>query len=172
MQQFDSLSEKALAPVKPSLNLSDYLPYLVNRVGTIIADQFSEEVLARHGLSIAMWRVMAALSANGSQRQIDLAELTSIDASTLSRLVTRLIRTGLATRTRSASSNREVVVALSTKGSALVARLIPLARAIEADARAGVSPEELSVLKRALRLMFANLKERQAAGVRPKRAAV
>jgi MarR family transcriptional regulator, organic hydroperoxide resistance regulator len=160
--------------VKPSLNLSDYLPYLVNRVGTVIADQFGEEALARHGLSIAMWRVMAALSANGSQRQIDLAELTSIDASTLSRLVTRLIHMGLATRTRSASSNREVVVALSPKGNALMARLIPLARAIEADANAGLSPEELSVLKRALRRMYANLKERRAApaAARPKRAAV
>jgi DNA-binding MarR family transcriptional regulator len=160
--------------VKPSLNLSDYLPYLVNRVGTVIADQFGEEALARHGLSIAMWRVMAALSANGSQRQIDLAELTSIDASTLSRLVTRLTHMGLATRTRSASSNREVVVALSPKGNALMARLIPLARAIEADANAGLSPEELSVLKRALRRMYANLKERRAASAaaRPKRAAV
>jgi MarR family transcriptional regulator, organic hydroperoxide resistance regulator len=160
--------------VKPSLNLSDYLPYLVNRVGTVIADQFGEEALARHGLSIAMWRVMAALSANGSQRQIDLAELTSIDASTLSRLVTRLTRTGLATRTRSASSNREVVVALSAKGSALMAQLIPLAKAIEADANAGLSPEELSALKRALRRMYANLKERRTAATatRPKRAAI
>jgi MarR family transcriptional regulator, organic hydroperoxide resistance regulator len=160
--------------LKPSLNLSDYLPYLVNRVGTAIADQFGEETLARHDLSIAMWRVMAALSANGSQRQIDLAELTSIDTSTLSRLVTRLIRTGLATRTRSTRSNREVVVALSTKGNALMARLIPIARAIEIEASAGLSAEELSVVKRTLRRMYANLKERQAAatGMRPKRAAV
>lgn len=160
--------------MKPSLNLSDYLPYLVNRVGNIIADQFDEEALRHHDLSIAMWRVMAALSATGSQRQIDLAELTSIDASTLSRLVTRLTHTGLVTRTRSASSNREVVVALSPKGNALVARLIPLARAIEVDASAGLSPEELSVLKRALRRMYANLKARQAAapGARQKRAAV
>ena len=55
------------------LDLGDYLPYLVNRVGTIIADQFGEEALAPHGLSIAMWRVMAVLASNGSQRQIDLA---------------------------------------------------------------------------------------------------
>ena len=75
------------------LDLGDYLPYLVNRVGTIIADQFGAEALAPHGLSIAMWRVIAVLASTGQQRQIDLAELTSTDASTLSRLVT-LIRTG------------------------------------------------------------------------------
>src|SRR5580698_9149105 len=102
----------AMAPTKQTtrLDLGDYLPYLVNRVGSIVAEQFGEEALAPHGLSIAMWRVLAALASAGEQRQIDLADLTSIDSSTLSRLVTRLIRVGLVTRSRSATSNREVVV--------------------------------------------------------------
>lgn len=149
--------------MKRSLNLSDYLPYLVNRVGMVIADQFGAETLTPHGLSIAMWRVLAVLAANGRQRQIDLAELTSIDTSTLSRIVTRLGRLGLATRTRSTSSNREVTVALSPQGSMIVTRLIPLAYDIEADASAGLSDEELAVVKRALRRMYANLQSRPAA---------
>lgn len=155
------------------LNLGDYLPYLVNRVGSIIAEQFGTETLAPHRLSIAMWRVLAVLAASGGQRQIDLADLTSIDASTLSRIVTRLVRLDLVTRTRSATSNREVVVALSTKGSALVARLTPPARNIEAAANAGISPAELAVVKRCLRRMYANMTNRQAtAGMpRPKRLA-
>jgi DNA-binding MarR family transcriptional regulator len=148
---------------KPSakLDLGDYLPYLVNRVGTIIADQFGAEALASHGLSIAMWRVMAVLASAGQQRQIDLAELTSTDASTLSRLVSRLIRMGLVTRTRSANSNREVVVKLSAKGTALVGLLIPIARGYEAAAIAGITPSELAALKRSLRRMYGNMKSRQ-----------
>jgi DNA-binding MarR family transcriptional regulator len=153
------------------LSLADYLPYLVNRVGSIIADQFAAETLAPHRLSIAAWRVLAVLAANGRQRQIDLADLTSIDASTLSRIVTRLVRLGLVTRTRSATSNREVAVALSAKGSAVMARLIPPAREIEADANAGISPEELAVVKRCLRRMYANMTDRAARSARPKRAA-
>jgi DNA-binding MarR family transcriptional regulator len=113
-------------------------------------------------LSIAMWRVMAALSSTGIQRQIDLADLTSIESSTLSRLVTRLVRTGLVTRTRSASSNREVAVTLSAKGNTLVARLIPLAREYETAAIAGLSPQELAVLKRCLRRVYSNMKNRPA----------
>jgi MarR family transcriptional regulator, organic hydroperoxide resistance regulator len=156
------------------LDLGDYLPYLVNRVGTIIADQFGEEALAEHRLSIAMWRVMAVLASTGGQRQIDLADLTSIDASTLSRLVSRLVRMGLVTRARSASSNREVAVTLSAKGNALVARLIPIARQFEAAAIAGLPPQELMVLKRCLRRMYSNMQSRPAAmgTPRPKRAAV
>ncbi|HEX4239149.1 MAG TPA: MarR family transcriptional regulator, partial [Xanthobacteraceae bacterium] len=113
------------APAK--LDLGDFLPYLTNRVGMIVAEQFGTDALAEHGLSIAMWRVMAVLASRGSQRQIDLADLTSIEVSTLSRLVTRLIRKGLVTRMRSANSNREVTVKLSPKGQSLVNHLIPIA---------------------------------------------
>jgi MarR family transcriptional regulator, organic hydroperoxide resistance regulator len=153
-----------MAPLKPPsrLDLGDYVPYLANRVGMIIAEQFGEEALAPHGLSIAMWRVMAVLAANGSQRQIDIVDKTSIEASTLSRLVTRLVRIGLVARTRSANSNREVAVELTTKGSALVARLIPMARQYEADAIAGLSPQELTLLKSSLRCVYDNMKRRRA----------
>jgi MarR family transcriptional regulator, organic hydroperoxide resistance regulator len=144
------------------LDLGDYLPYLANRVGNIIADQFGATSLSPHGLSIAMWRVMAVLAANGSQRQTDLAELTSIDSSTLSRMVTRLVRMRLVTRSRSTKSNREVAVELSAKGKALVAELIPIARDYEAIAIAGLSREELDVLKSCLRRIYANMKSRTA----------
>jgi DNA-binding MarR family transcriptional regulator len=144
-------------------DLGDYLPYLTNRVGMIVAEQFGEQALARHGLSIAMWRVMAVLASHGSQRQIDLADLTSIEVSTLSRLVTRLIRMRLVTRTRSTHSNREVAVRLAPKGRALVRHLIPIALDFEAAAIAGLSAKNLAVLKRCLRRMYGNMKNRAGA---------
>ena len=81
--------------------------------------------LTQHDLTIAMWRVLVALSDNGAQRQVDLAGLTSIDVSTLSRLVSRLIAMGLVTRLRSAQSNREVVVRLTAQGETLVGAADP-----------------------------------------------
>jgi DNA-binding MarR family transcriptional regulator len=108
------------------LNLGNYLPYLINRVGFALVESFTADALTSNGLSIAMWRVLAALSNNGEQRQVDLVEMTSIDASTMSRLVSRLVRIGLVTRSRSATSNREVVVELSPKGRALVGGLYPI----------------------------------------------
>jgi DNA-binding MarR family transcriptional regulator len=148
------------------LDLGDYLPYLGNRVGNIGAEQFGAEALAPHNLSIAMWRVMAALAAKGSQRQIDVVDMTSIEASTLSRLVTRLTRMGLVTRARSASSNREVAVKLAAKGQVLVTRLIPIALEYEEAAMAGLPAAEIAVLKRALRRMYSNMKARTAAPAR------
>jgi DNA-binding MarR family transcriptional regulator len=146
---------------RPQLDLANYLPYLVNRVGSAVAAIFTEETLAPENLSIAMWRVLAALSNRGEQRQIDLVDMTSIDASTMSRLVTRLVRLGLVTRSRSRTSSREVVVALSGKGGALVQRLIPIARDLEKTASADVAAKDLAVVKRVLRQVFQNLSNRR-----------
>jgi MarR family transcriptional regulator, organic hydroperoxide resistance regulator len=142
---------------RSDLDLNDYLPYLINRVGSALATRFTEDQLAGLGLSIAMWRVLAVLSSNGGQRQIDLAELTSIDASTLSRLVTRLVRMDLVVRTRSRTNSREVMVMLSTKGRAIVSRLIPVARGLEQTLSAGVPKSHVLIVKRSLRKMFANV---------------
>jgi DNA-binding MarR family transcriptional regulator len=142
---------------RPQLELGNYLPYLINRVGFALVESFTAQALTPHGLSIAMWRVLAALSNNGEQRQIDLVEMTSIDASTMSRLVTRLVRDGLVTRARSKSSSREVVVALSPKGRALVARLIPIAQQLERTASAGLPAKDLAALKRLLSRVYENL---------------
>ena len=138
------------------LDLGNYLPYLLNRVGFAMVESFTSEALKQHDLSIDMWRVLAALSHNGAQRQIDLVEMTSIDASTMSRLVSRLVRMGLATRSRSQTSNREVVVVLSPKGRALMQKLIPIAVGLERKASAGLSASELAQIKRLLARMYEN----------------
>ena len=138
------------------LDLGNYLPYLINRVGFALVQSFTTEALKAHDFSIDMWRVLAALSNAGEQRQIDLVGMTSIDASTMSRLVSRLVRIGLVTRSRSEKSSREVVVALSGKGRALVQRLIPIAVKLEQKAGAGLSAKELAVVKGLLSRMYGN----------------
>jgi DNA-binding MarR family transcriptional regulator len=146
------------------LDLSNYLPYLLNRVGFAMVESFTANALNANDLSIAMWRVLAALSNRGDLRQIDLVDMTSIDASTMSRLVTRLARMGLVVRQRSKTSSREVVVGLAPKGNALVQRIIPIAHALEEAAVAGLPAKDLAVAKRALRHFYDNLSK-----VRPAR---
>lgn len=143
------------------LDLGNYLPYLLNRVGFALVESFTADALKAHGLSIDMWRVLAALSSNGGQRQVDLSAMTSIDVSTMSRLVSRLVRLGFVTRSRSETSNREVVVALSGRGRTLVQKLIPIAVELEKKASAGLSAKELAETKRVLTRMYGNLAGRR-----------
>ena len=60
------------------LDLDNYLPYLVNRVGTIIADQFGGEALTPYRLSIAMWRVMAVLATRADSARSILPALPAL----------------------------------------------------------------------------------------------
>jgi DNA-binding MarR family transcriptional regulator len=138
------------------IELSGYLPYLINRVGSALVARHEVE-LKRYGLSIAMWRVMVALSHGGSQRQIDLAEMTSIDVSTLSRLVTRMMRMGIVSRIRSDTNSREVTVELTAKGHAQLNRLLPLGLSLERQSIAGLSAADLAATRAALRRMYDNL---------------
>ena len=142
---------------RTGLNFSEYLPYLVNRVGWLLVTDFGQNTLARHQLSIAMWRVLAVLADDDGQRQIDVAASTSIDVSTLSRVVTRMVKMGLVSRTRSATSNREVTVRLTPKGAAILARIIPHAIELERRAISGVPAEDLNIIRRSLRRMYQNL---------------
>jgi DNA-binding MarR family transcriptional regulator len=143
-----------------ALKLDDYLPYLVNRVGAALVARFTSEALGRHNLTIDMWRVLVALSNSGGKRQIDLAAMTSIEKSTVSRLVSKLVQMNLVTRSRSRTSSREVVVQLSAKGQGLVSKLIPVALKLERLASTGTSTRDMTAMKRVLRQAFDNLTER------------
>ena len=137
-------------------DLNDYLPYLLNRTGLRIASAFSRE-LGRFDLNLQMWRVLAALWHEGDQRMGRLAEITSIDGSTLSRLVGAMQAKGLVERDRSDADARIVSVSATVNGRALTERLIPLALATEHKALAGLSQAEIAALKLTLQRVFDNV---------------
>jgi len=85
--------------------LDSYLPYLLNRAGARIAASFSEEVRPL-GATLQMWRVLAALRERDGRRMGDLSETTSIEVSTLTRLVDAMEQKGLVARRRDAGDGR------------------------------------------------------------------
>ena len=79
--------------------LTDAFPYLIARVGVRMAELFAKR-LESFGVTLPMYRVMAALWQRGGQRLGDLSEMTSVEISTLSRLVGVMQRRGLLSRRR------------------------------------------------------------------------
>ena len=146
------------------VHLDNYLPYLISRVGNILVQLFSRD-LAPFRLSVPMWRVIAVLAENGEHRLIDLSAMTSIDASTLSRLTEAMQRKRLVLRQRSRRSKREVVVSIAPRGVELYNIVGPIAHAYEREMIAGLPAADLASTRRALRGMFdrlANLRARAA----------
>ena len=74
----------------------EHLPFLMNWAGNLVIQLFSKD-LSGFGLTVPMWRVLAVLEEEGAQRLTDLAIMTSIEVSTLSRLIAGMELRGLLT---------------------------------------------------------------------------
>ena len=154
--------------MKNDFDLRDYVPYLLNRAAEKIAEMFSEEV-APLGGTRQIWRVLSRLRANGPYRLGDLATDTSIEISTLSRLVVTMQRKRLIVRRRSAKDGRALTIELTAQGRELTGLIVPIAIAYEEAAIRGLSKAETRELRRILKKMYVNLEifaaERAAGGL-------
>jgi DNA-binding MarR family transcriptional regulator len=137
-------------------DLGAYLPYLINRAGVRLALGFGRE-LRRYGIVLQEWRVLAALITHGPQRLSDLAALTSIDLSTLSRLVGRMACAGLLSRGRTNGDRREIALSLTPKSERMTRAIVPVARRYERTALRGFTAAEEAALKRLLVRVYGNL---------------
>jgi DNA-binding MarR family transcriptional regulator len=173
---------RSVAPRK-TYDLTDRLPFLINRVGGAMVD-FAAAGLKHFHLSIPLWRILAALAHRGEMRQVDLVGAVSLDPPTVSRLITGAVKKGFVTRTRSDKNNREVVVRLTRKGREVVEDLVPKMLADEEVAFGNLPAKDIALVKTVLRRMYQNIAEHRAhAGpyadaapmgsrsVRPRRAA-
>lgn len=139
-------------------DLGSFLPYLINRAGARLAFRFNQD-LRPHGVGVQEWRVLAVLYAHGGQRMSALADLTSIDRTTLSRLTARMENAGLLERSRAEEDGREVHVALAPRGHEMTEAILPVARHFEDVAVTGLSEDEAAHLKRLLAKVYGNLEK-------------
>ena len=136
--------------------LDSYLPYLLNRAGQRIATAFDGEMRPL-GASLQIWRVLAALREKDGRRMGDLSQTTSIEVSTLTRLVDNMEKDGLVARRREAGDARAVVLHVTPSGRRLTQRIVPIAERYETVALEGFTMREAEVLRSALRRLYANM---------------
>ncbi len=139
-------------------DLERYLPYHLNRTGVALATAFTKE-LKHFDLTLPMWRVLAVLWHHGELKVNDIADDTTIEQSTLSRLLVTMDDRGLVTRERSKLDARTVVVDLTPKGRKVTKALIPWAMKFEGTALKGFSDDEVDTLFRMLTRIFENSAE-------------
>jgi MarR family transcriptional regulator, organic hydroperoxide resistance regulator len=136
--------------------LDSYLPYLLNRAGARIATAFGEEVRPL-GATLQVWRVLAALRERDGRRMGDLSATTSIEVSTLTRLVDSMEKKGLVARRRDPQDSRVVLLYVAPSGKQLTRRILPIAERYEKVALKGFGAAEADALKTALRRLYANM---------------
>lgn len=137
-------------------SLTNSLPYHINRVGMKTSELFSAQ-LERHGLTLFMYRVLMALSEKRDQRLGELADMVSIEVSTLSRLIGAMHQKGMVTRDRSRENGRTVTINITEKGHNALTQVIPIALRYEQMIADALSPDDLALLKNLLQSIHDSL---------------
>jgi DNA-binding MarR family transcriptional regulator len=109
------------------------------------------------GISFQQWRVLAVLEARPGCTMGELAELTSVDRTTLTRTLDGMAQERLVARRQGEADRRSIRLALTRKGEAALERILPIVIEQNARAVAGFAPDEIARLRRDLRRMFDNL---------------
>jgi len=137
-------------------HLEQFLPYLVHRVGSNLAEGFNEG-FSEADVSLQEWRALSILYEYGPQTMGDIARRTNINASTMTRLVGQMEKRDLVKRERPVANQRTVFVRILTDGRKKVEFLIPRVLDYEQDLTACFSAAELQTLKALLVKFFHSL---------------
>jgi DNA-binding MarR family transcriptional regulator len=141
----------------PAFKLEDHLFFYFSQ----ILARRTRAINARlrpHGLDYPRWRVLAVLQEHSGATMGELADLTSVDRTTLTRTLGLMENAGLVTRRERTSDRRSVSISLTVKGRRMFARILPLTLAETDRALTRFSAEEAGVLKDWLRRMADSLK--------------
>jgi len=120
--------------------------------------------LREFGLRVPEWRALAALYARHKCTMSELADLATIDRTTLTRTVDRMEAAGWLTRLADAADMRVTRLALTAAGRRMFDRIWPTVHHLNELALAGLPRADIDALKRILGRMRANLDDYVAEG--------
>ncbi len=111
-----------------------------------------------YGVDYPRWRVLAVLNEHSGATMGRLADLTSVDRTTLTRTLGLMEEAGLVIRREQRSDRRSLAISLTAKGRRLFARILPIALFETDRALTGFASEEAGILLERLKRMADNLK--------------
>jgi DNA-binding MarR family transcriptional regulator len=129
-------------------------------------DRRLNAALKDFGLRVPEWRALAALYSRRQCTMSELAELASIDRTTLTRTVDRMQEAGWLARGADGEDMRITRLALTAAGERLFTRVWPAVERLNDAAVAGLSPAMVERLRGMLAQMKSNLDEEPAADER------
>ena len=111
------------------------------------------------GLRVPEWRALAALYARRHSTMSELAELATIDRTTLTRTVDRMQDAGWLERLADDADMRVTRLSLTAAGRRMFDRIWPEVERLNALALEGLSKAEIRALQDVLSRMHANLED-------------
>ena len=148
-------ASETAASEAPPYRITDYPMHYFAAIQRQNLLNFSRR-LREVGLSVPMWRALAALHHKDGQTIGEIAQLAVLDRSSLGRLLDEMAKDGLVEREPLPDDRRALAIKLSTAGRKKFEAGLPLAQLHYRNVLKGVSPEEFETLMRVLRRIKAN----------------
>lgn len=154
-----------MAAQSEGLRLESYLPYRLSVASNAVSGLIARAYQDRFGLTIPQWRLVCVLAEDGQSEdgeadegrapgggltQGQVVARTVMDKVTVSRAAQGLVKRRLVSRADHHADGRSHVLELTPEGRRLYDDIAPLALAYEAALIAGLSPDEVALLKRLL----------------------
>lgn len=135
---------------EPGLRLDGYLPYRLSVASNAVSGLIARAYQDRFGLTIPQWRLTCVLAEDGGLTQGQVVTRTVMDKVTVSRAAQGLLKRRLVERSDHHADGRSHVLSLTHEGRRLHGEIAPLALAYEAALIAGLTPEEVALVRRLL----------------------
>lgn len=118
----------------PDFDLDSFTPYRLAVAAKRTSEELARQYRERFGVSIPEWRVLVHLAHTGDGTSVkDIERRVQLEKYEVSRTAKRLAEKGLIAKTAHASDRRLVQLALTNEGRSLMAELLPLAKAYQAE---------------------------------------
>jgi len=142
--------------VPPAFDLDRHVFYWLTQV-IGARDRELTQGLREFGLRVPEWRVLAALYARQKCTMSELADLATIDRTTLTRTVDRMQDAGWLSRLSDSEDMRVTRLALTAAGRKLFDKIWPTVARLNELALAGLSKADVQLLHKLLEQMRSNL---------------
>lgn len=117
----------------PQFDLLGFTPYRLAEAARRLSEELARKYRDRFGISVAEWRVLAHLAHAGDVSVRDIEARVGLEKSQVSRAASRLETAGYLTKRVNPADRRLLHLSLTAKGRALLADLLPLAIAFQAE---------------------------------------
>ena len=152
-----------MAAVPAAFELDSHVFYWLTQV-IGARDRELMQGLRDFGLRVPEWRALAALYARQRCTMSELADLATIDRTTLTRTIDRMQDAGWLSRLADSDDMRVTRLALTASGRKLFEKVWPAVQRLNELALAGLPKAEIQQLHKTLERMRANLEDYVSVG--------
>ena len=108
-------------------------------------------------ITVEQWTLLINIRNAGGQSQQQLAELVYLDKTTIARLAAGLEKKGLIIRESHGADRRQKLLAITARGTALLAALKPVALSAQQQVLLDLDPEKLKSCREVLQRVYSTI---------------